>query len=378
MISEGRAMRLLCAGVLVVSVGLYAAFANTKEDPPKDAQTGDQADRLQAVKKKFDEEFDDLRKRFTAATTPAEKKGIQGEARELAVLTAEKVRKVAEEDPKSETALQAAQYALGVLVPRGGSGPDTDKLLAIVAEHHANSPKVKDLVLAAGRAGASAQTFLKGVAEKSTDKEVRGLALYTLGGLYAELADDAEGEKETTELTAKAIANLEQAAKEAPDLKVGNGTLATAAAADIETLKRTAVGQPAPAVTGTDLHGKKVALADYKGKVVLLDIWATWCGPCRGMIPHEREMVKRLEGKPFVLVSVSVDEKKEDLTEFQKKEPMPWVHWWDGENGAVAKTFRVKGFPTLYLIDAKGVIRKKWIGAPDGAALDKAVDEVIK
>ena len=56
---------------------------------------------------------------------------------------------------------------------------------------------------------------------------------------------------------------------------------------------------------------------------------------------------------------------------------MPWAHWWDGENGPVTKMFRVKAFPTVYLIDAKGVIRHKWVGNPGNDKIDKAVEDLV-
>src|SRR5439155_17394791 len=68
-----------------------------------------------------------------------------------------------------------------------------------------------------------------------------------------------------------------------------------------------AVGQVAPDFTGKTLDGATFHLADFRGQVVVLDFWATWCPPCRAMIPHEREMLERLAGKPFALVSISVD-----------------------------------------------------------------------
>jgi thiol-disulfide isomerase/thioredoxin len=109
-------------------------------------------------------------------------------------------------------------------------------------------------------------------------------------------------------------------------------------------------------------------------------MWFTGCGPCREMIPHVREIVKRLEGRPFKLISVSTDEKKAVLKAFIDKNPMPWVHWWDdGEENPLVATLKVRAYPTIYLIDAKGVIRRKWIGQPNPMeTLDKAVEELVK
>jgi thiol-disulfide isomerase/thioredoxin len=138
-----------------------------------------------------------------------------------------------------------------------------------------------------------------------------------------------------------------------------------------------AIDKAVPDVEGIDLDGKKVKLSSFKGKVVLLDFWATWCGPCVKMIPHEREMVEKLAKKGFVLLSVNFDEEKSTLTEFMTTQKMPWTHWWDGQEGPVGKMFRVSVFPSLYLIDAKGVLRKKWFGSPGDEKLDKAIEEVI-
>jgi thiol-disulfide isomerase/thioredoxin len=107
----------------------------------------------------------------------------------------------------------------------------------------------------------------------------------------------------------------------------------------------------------------------------VLDVWATWCGPCRAMIPHEREMVGRLKGKPFALVSISCDEEKDTLTDFLDNEEMPWTHWWDGKDGPLGKALAIRFYPTIYVIDAKGVIRFKNIREEK---LEEAVNKLLK
>jgi peroxiredoxin len=97
------------------------------------------------------------------------------------------------------------------------------------------------------------------------------------------------------------------------------------------------------------------------------------------MIPHERELVNQLKDKPFVLISVSADDKKETLVKFLEKEPMPWVHWWEkGDENPVLKQYRVQAFPSLYLIDHTGIVRKKWVGNPGDDKIDQAVQELVK
>ena len=97
------------------------------------------------------------------------------------------------------------------------------------------------------------------------------------------------------------------------------------------------------------------------------------------MYPHERSLVKRLEGKPFVILGVNSDP-KDKLKQVLKKEQMTWRSWWDGgdTSGPIATKWNVSGWPTLYLVDHKGVIRNKWVGSPGDQVMDQTVEALVK
>ena len=85
-------------------------------------------------------------------------------------------------------------------------------------------------------------------------------------------------------------------------------------------------------------------------------------------------MVERLKDKPFRLVSISADEEKETLNDFLAKEKMPWTHWWNGHEGGVIEDWDVEAYPTIYVLDAQGVIRHKDLR---GEELEKAVNALL-
>jgi len=98
------------------------------------------------------------------------------------------------------------------------------------------------------------------------------------------------------------------------------------------------------------------------------------------MYPHERSLVKRLEGRPFAIVGVNSDKDREALRDVLSKERITWRSFWNGPEGTrgpISKAWGVQGWPTLVLIDAKGVIRKRWLGAPDGEVLDAALETCL-
>ena len=135
------------------------------------------------------------------------------------------------------------------------------------------------------------------------------------------------------------------------------------------------IGQVAPDIVGEDLDGVPFKLSDYRGKVVVVVFWGSWCPPCRAMFPDERALVARLEGKPFVLLGVNSDPNREIIKNYARTKNLTWRMWWDGDvPGAIVQQYRVLSWPTIYVLDHHGVVRHRDVRGPD---LDRAVDTLL-
>jgi thiol-disulfide isomerase/thioredoxin len=122
----------------------------------------------------------------------------------------------------------------------------------------------------------------------------------------------------------------------------------------------------APPFSVTTLDGQRVSMDALAGKVVLIDFWATWCGPCREALPHIRQIAKRFDGQPLVVLSISLDSDEAKWKDFVGKNGMTWLQYRDGGfTGQIATQFGVTAIPATFTIDADGVLEDQHVGDAD-------------
>ncbi len=168
---------------------------------------------------------------------------------------------------------------------------------------------------------------------------------------------------EVFENTGKAVVILKQIKADYPETEVGKNVDDIIASLEKQIAAETAlaVGQVFPAIAEQDLDGKPLSLAAHKGKVVLVDFWATWCGPCVAELPNVLAAYEKYHGKGFEIVGISLDQEKDALTTFIADRKMTWQQYFDGQGweNKLSREFGISSIPATFLLDKDGRIVAK-------------------
>jgi thiol-disulfide isomerase/thioredoxin len=148
---------------------------------------------------------------------------------------------------------------------------------------------------------------------------------------------------------------------------------------DLRAPPRKARREAAPELTpveveGDDLQGVHFRLSAYRGNVVVLHFWTSWCGYCRQQFPHERQLARRLAGSPFALIGINCDDNRETALRMVLAERLPGRSFWDGADGPIRQQLRVTAFPTFAVLDHRGHVRYRDV---KGRQLDAAIDVLL-
>jgi len=285
-------------------------------------------------------------------------------------------------------------------------GPEADRALRLLANHHAGNDQLVTVFQRIGRNPSLAVGQLyRAVLKQNKDPQVLGNACmrqteYLLRqlDLKQEIESAPEKRERYEQFLGKAIVDhlrsleIEAVLVEAEllcrrietdfaEIRTFQGILGDLAERKLFTIRHLSIGRPAANITGDDVFGKRLQLSDFQGKVVVIDFWADWCLTCRTMYSSNRELVGKMEGRPFVLLGVNSDRDRKQTTRVIRTQGLNWRSWWDGGSttGPIAKTWNIETWPAIYVLDHQGVIRYKNIkGTELLGAVEKLVSEAEK
>ena len=401
-------MRLTPLAVWVLAV-LISPSLSAADEKPEEA--------LASLKKEEEGARKELESRRKPGTTEAEKKKALDRYYETATDLGRRALAVVKKHPDAPDAVEALIWARKVGAE--GNAEFAGVVYDFVVEHYLDSDVIPPFFrLAWNDAVKSPQveTCLRAAVERSKNPKVRALCCFSLGRSYQELAtavrdlnDPARREireeildrfgpvvirrlrsLDPAKLTREAEACFDRTIKEFGDqqpLGTFFPPLGEQAEGMLFLLRHLGSACTVPEIEGEDIDGKPMKLSDYRGKVVMVSFWATWCIPCMEQVPREKALVERMKGRPFVLIGVNGDADREKAKAVSAKEGVNWRSFWPGgSKQGTPLEWGVSSWPTVFVIDANGVIRDDGLvyfdeihgrKAPDNKTHDKMIESLV-
>jgi thiol-disulfide isomerase/thioredoxin len=268
--------------------------------------------------------------------------------------------------------------------PREEGDPPPSYLEAadLIADRYADSPDLTHFCEGLGASPNGSppwagrfERHLRAIVEVNQDRRVRCAARFALASVVQSSSGDRQAEAEV--LFEQFCDEFD--GKRAYRYQHIEQLLLGLARDQLAELRFRAVGKPAPEMTGVDLDDRSMTLSQYRGRVVLLNFWGTWCFPCMKLIPHEIALVEQFRGQPFEIIGVNCDDDIQKARDAVMRTKMTWRSFRNqaGQGPAITSQWKVLGYPTLYLIDHHGIIRKRWVGSPPPEELSRVAGVLV-
>ncbi len=189
--------------------------------------------------------------------------------------------------------------------------------------------------------------------------------------ILGETADNENARRE------KGLAYYRRVVSEFPNVE--KGVPAAMARQSITRLQKLRVGLEAPPIDANDVNGKPMKLTDYRGKVVVIDFWASWCVPCRRNLPILKDVATKYADKGVAFVGVMCEKDATEAAQALDKEKLPWRNWLDMQDekggSSIVKAWGVLALPSVYVLDRDGKIR--FIRVQERDELERALDTLL-
>jgi thiol-disulfide isomerase/thioredoxin len=373
--------RFIVAIVLIVVLNPAGAWG---DESSKSGSEPEYATKFRALQKTTKEKvaavYSELEKEFDAAKTEADIEKVSVKARERSLkIVSPAVMEALELVRPHAADLAAVKPLIWIAGDRRVPDAASDAVELLRKHHLTRAETIEFARLSRGDTSGWVEPLLRAqVASADLAKDQRPRVLLILAIHLQTLATEPSRLEDAPGLEDEAVKILEELTEKHADAEIVPGVkIGEVAKSSIFEIKNLGIGKVIPDIKAEDLDGVTFKLSDYRGKVVMLSFWASWCGPCMALVPHERELVEQYKDKPFVLIGVNGDPDKKELKKVLEQHKITWRSFWcgeDGPEGELPKTWNVNGWPMVYLIDHKGVIQAK---GHSGRELERKIEKLI-
>ncbi len=392
----------IIVGVLAIHLSL--AGARAQETPAQPGLPGSIHAQVEALSKELEAKEKSLMSARPALKDPVERRSLADQQLRVCADYARKFIALADLAPGEAAAVEAlASAALAE-----SRGPEVEIALERLRRDCASDPKIGEFCRELGQlTSAKVEPLLRAVLLRNPDHTAKGHACLALAKMLAFRAEFPRYRAEDLEMAmglehhydrvllddldrrdVKAMVveaeNLhERVLFEFADVKLlpadptDERTIREMAETWLAAHRELAIGRLAPEIVGTGMDGKPLKLTDYRGKVVVLVFWASWCGPCMEQLPHEVALAQRLAGRPFIILGVNMDRTFAAAQTAIQNEGILWPNICDmiaNKPGPIMTRYHIQSIPAIYVLDLNGIIRARDI---HGDALDKCAESLL-